>query len=116
MFEGIALGARIEPLEGITDARKVLMGLAFSFTAPVGMTIGVGVRKSFNGNDRNTALTVGTMDALSAGVLAWVAFVELWSKDWIHGEMRNADFKKGSVGMLSLILGLGIMSLLGKWA
>ena len=44
MFEGLALGSRIEPLEGITDIRKVLMAFAFSFTAPVGIGIGIGVR------------------------------------------------------------------------
>jgi zinc transporter 1/2/3 len=116
MFEGMALGSRIGPLECVGYPKKMLMGLAFSFTAPVGMAVGIGVRTSFNDNDKRTILTLGTMDALSAGVLAWVAFVELWSKDWLLGELRNADAKKQAVAMVSLVLGLAIMSLLGKWA
>ncbi|KAF2431658.1 Zinc/iron permease, partial [Tothia fuscella] len=116
LFEGIALGARIAPLENVANRKKILMAIAFSVTAPLGMAIGIGVRKSFNSNDKSTIVTLGTMDALSAGVLAWVAFVELWSKDWLHGEMRDAPAKKQIVGMISLVLGIAIMSFLGKWA
>lgn len=116
MFEGIALGSRIAPLEDITHLRKIVMSLAFSCTAPLGMAIGLSARKSFNGNSRGTILLLGTMDALSAGVLAWVAFVELWSKDWLHGELRNAERKRQVVGMGSLVAGIVIMSVLGKWA
>jgi zinc transporter 1/2/3 len=116
MFEGIALGARIASLDGVGERVKILMGLAFSATSPTGMAIGVGVRHSFNGMDKNTILTLGTMDALSAGVLAWVAFVELWSKDWLYGDLRAAAGPKVASGMAGLIAGLAIMSLLGKWA
>jgi zinc transporter 1/2/3 len=116
LSEGLALGARIEPLEGIRASTKVVMGLAFSVTCPIGMSIGIGVRKSFNGNDRNTVLVLGIMNALSAGVLAWVAFVELWSKDWMQGELRIANAKKTTVAMLSLTSGLILMGVLGKWA
>lgn len=80
------------------------------------MAIGIGVRKSFNGMNRNTIVTLGTMDALSAGVLAWVAFVELWSKDWLYRDMRAASGWKAVAGMGGLVVGLAVMSLLGKWA
>jgi zinc transporter 1/2/3 len=116
LFEGLALGARISPLEHTSPPKKLLMGLAFSGTCPTGMAIGIGVRRSFNGSDGNTLLTLGTMDALSAGVLAWVAFVELWSADWLHGDLRAPGWRKGAVAMLSLVLGAAGMSVLGKWA
>jgi zinc transporter 1/2/3 len=116
LFEGLALGARIEPMEKIRDSTKVMMGVAFSVTCPIGMGIGIGVRKSFNGNDRNTILVLGIMNALSAGVLAWVAFVELWSKDWMHGELRTANAKKTTIAMVSLISGIVLMGVLGAWA
>lgn len=116
LFEGLALGARIEPLEGVRASTKIIMGLSFSVTCPVGMSIGIGVRKSFNGNDKNTIIILGFMNALSAGVLAWVAFVELWSKDWLHGELRTANAKKTCVAMISLMSGLTLMGVLGKWA
>jgi zinc transporter 1/2/3 len=116
MFEGVALGSRISSLGNVSYLKKLVMSFAFSCTAPFGMAIGLSAWKSFNGNNRGTILLLGTMDALSAGVLAWVAFVELWSKDWIHGELRNADTKRQAVGIGSLVAGLAIMSVLGKWA
>jgi zinc transporter 1/2/3 len=116
MFEGLALGARIEPLEDMTYLKKFFMGRAFSSTCPSGMAIGIAVRRSFNANDRNTVLTLGTMNALSAGVLAWVGFVELWSADWLHGDLRLPGRTKGIVAMVSLLLGATLMSVLGKWA
>ncbi|KAF1990196.1 Zip-domain-containing protein [Aulographum hederae CBS 113979] len=116
MFEGMALGSKISPLDCIPFGRKVLMGFAFSCTAPIGMAIGIGVRQTFNSNDKSTIITLGSMDALSAGVLAWVAFVELWSKDWLDGEMKDAPVRKQVVGMSMLVLGIVIMSILGKWA
>lgn len=35
------------------------------------MAIGTGVLGSFNGNDRATIVAIGTLDALSAGILIW---------------------------------------------
>ena len=115
MFEGLALGARIETLDFMSYTKKVLMGIVFSSTCPTGMGIGIGVRHSFNGNQKSTVLGLGTLYALGAGVLAWVAFVVLWSADWLHGDLRMPVRRKGAVGMLSLLLGGVLTSVLGIW-
>ncbi|KAK5075824.1 high-affinity Zn(2+) transporter zrt1 [Exophiala xenobiotica] len=121
-FEGLALGARIALLAnsamrfGIWG--KILMAAAFALITPLGMAIGVGVLDQFNGNDQSTILTIGVLDALSAGVLLWVGVVDMWARDWAvtGGEMVQADIGKVTVGLCSLIVGMGLMSLLGKWA
>lgn len=117
-FEGMALGARIALLPGAIFPSKFIMGCAFSLITPIGMAIGLGVLHSFNGNDRSTIIALGTLDALSAGVLVWNGVVDMWARDWVieGGELVNADIMTTLVGGFSLVIGLFLMSLLGKWA
>ncbi|KAJ9636079.1 high-affinity Zn(2+) transporter zrt1 [Knufia peltigerae] len=124
-FEGLALGARIAllPKKGTGSSfwrTKFPMATAFALITPLGMAIGLGVIHSFNGNDRDTILTIGTLDALSAGILVWVGIVDMWARDWIveGGEMtaRNLGYGKIGLGLLSLVAGFIGMSVLGKWA
>ena len=122
-FEGLALGARIAllPKEMVSFWRtKFPMALAFSLITPLGMAIGVGVMNQWNGNDRSTIITIGTLDAVSAGILVWVGVVDMWARDWIidGGEMtaENAGVGKICLGLVSLVAGFVGMSVLGKWA
>jgi zinc transporter 1/2/3 len=122
-FEGLALGVRIAllPKEKVSFWRtKFPMALAFALITPLGMAIGVGVMHQWNGNDRSTIITIGTLDAVSAGILVWVGVVDMWARDWIidGGEMtaENAGFGKICLGLVSLVAGLVGMSVLGKWA
>lgn len=80
------------------------------------MMIGILVLKNFNGSDRTTILALGTLDALSAGILIWVGFVEMWAGDWIHGDLKRAGMVKTVAAMGSLVAGMLLMALLGKWA
>ncbi|KAF2459183.1 ZIP zinc transporter-domain-containing protein [Lineolata rhizophorae] len=130
-FEGLALGSRISTLPSpsslpsppplnapvpVSMLHKLFMALAFAVTTPVGMAIGLGVINSFNGNDPSTIVAIGTLDALSAGVLVWVGVVEMWAGDWIWGEMERAGVVKTAGAGTALIAGLALMSLIGKWA
>jgi zinc transporter 1/2/3 len=80
------------------------------------MAVGLAVRNSFNGTDRTTFLMLGSLDAVSAGILVWVGVAEMWAGDWLYGEMANSGVVKTGVGMGSLVLGMGVMAGLGKWA
>lgn len=117
-FEGLALGARIAALPGTILSYKALMAGAFALITPIGMAIGLGVLHTFNGNEKSTLVALGTLDALSAGILVWVGVVDMWARDWVieGGEMLNATLKKVMIGGLSLVTGLVLMGLLGKWA
>ncbi|KAB2575290.1 Zinc transporter 9 [Lasiodiplodia theobromae] len=128
-FEGIALGARIAELpspsssllvpgtQPVTMTTKLVMGALFALVTPVGMAIGIGVLDRFNGNDPSTLIAIGTLDAVSAGILAWVALVEMWAGDWMHdGPLAKAGLARTSVALVSLVAGMALMSLLGKWA
>lgn len=114
-FEGVALGTRIAIMPG-SFVRKVLLGVAFAITTPLGMAIGIGVLSSFNGNDPSTIIAIGTLNAFSSGILLWIGVTEMWFKEWFHGPLARAGPVKTAVGFVGLIAGLVIMSLIGKWA
>ncbi|OJD25837.1 hypothetical protein ACJ73_02788 [Blastomyces percursus] len=116
MFEGLALGARIAQLGPSLTPSKLSMGAMFALITPIGMAIGLGVLHQFNGRDRSTIIAIGTLDALSAGILTWVALIDMWSHDWLHGELREAGIVKTGIGLLALVAGMVLMGLLGKWA
>jgi zinc transporter 1/2/3 len=56
------------------------------------MAIGIGVIHHFNGNDPATVVSLGTLDALSAGVLVRVGVYEMLGHDWMMsgGDMVSA--------------------------
>ncbi|RYP51487.1 hypothetical protein DL768_003171 [Monosporascus sp. mg162] len=96
---------------------KLLMAVAFAITTPIGMAIGIGVLDTFNGNDPTTLWALGTLDALSAGILVWVGVVEMWAGDWIFGgEMTHSSPLVTALALFGLIAGMVLMSFLGKWA
>ncbi|RMZ73595.1 zinc iron transporter [Pyrenophora seminiperda CCB06] len=118
LFEGIALGtciAELPPLAAST-LQKMLMGGAFALITPIGMAIGIGVLNRFNGNDKSTIVAIGTLDALSAGILAWVGIVEMLAADWMQGRLRGAGVGRTLAAMGALVSGMVVMSVLGKWA
>ena len=102
----------------LSKRKTFLMALAFALITPIGMAIGIGVLSKFNGNDPSTLVAIGTLDAFSAGILVWVGLVEMWAKDWtgVHAEMNRVSTIKKVFGLISLVTGMAVMSLLGKWA
>jgi len=118
MFEGIALGTCIAelPRAAANTVQKCIMAGTFALITPIGMAIGIGVLKKFNGNDPSTIVAIGTLDALSAGILAWVGIVEMLARDWMQGKLLNAGVVRTVCAMFALICGLILMSVLGKWA
>ncbi|TGO48956.1 hypothetical protein BOTNAR_0451g00010 [Botryotinia narcissicola] len=116
MFEGLALGARIAVIDGLHTIKYIILPMAFTLVTPIGMAIGIGVINKFNCNDPSTIVALGTLDALSAGILTWIGFVNMWSYDWMYGELKNAQLTKTLIALVSLMGGMALMGLLGKWA
>ncbi|KAK4185396.1 putative zinc-regulated transporter [Podospora australis] len=106
-----------ETVAHVSMRKKLLLALAFALVTPIGMAIGIGALHQFNGNDPSTVIAIGTLDAFSAGILVWVGVVEMWAHDWmLGGEMTHSGPLKTFLGLAAMMLGLGVMSLLGKWA
>ncbi|KXJ97035.1 hypothetical protein Micbo1qcDRAFT_4906 [Microdochium bolleyi] len=97
--------------------KKIIMAVGFAITTPIGMAIGTGVINTFNGANKQTLIALGTLDAVSAGILIWVGVVEMWAGDWMYGgELANAGLGTTLSAGISLVAGLILMSVLGKWA
>ncbi|KAJ0759015.1 putative zinc/iron permease [Helianthus annuus] len=94
-----------------------IMGACFSITTPFGIVIGILVTlTSSYKEDSSTALIVeGVLNSASAGILIYMALVDLLSPDFLNPRMqKNKLLQLGS--NVSLLLGAGLMSLLAKWA
>lgn len=108
--------------QGLSMKKKMGLASLFAFVTPLGMAIGIGVLHKFNGNDKSTIIAIGTLDALSAGILIWVGVVEMWAADWMigaHGhkaELADANPFTVTLAGLGLVSGMVVMSILGKWA
>ncbi|KAF6802175.1 ZIP zinc transporter [Colletotrichum musicola] len=103
---------------GFSLVKKLLIATPFALVTPIGMAIGIGVLQQFNGNDFSTIIAIGTLDALSAGILVWVGVVEMWAHDWMEGDaemLRTSPLVTFLAGF-GLVAGMIIMSVLGKWA
>lgn len=106
------------PLFHVSTAKKLSLAAAFALVTPVGMAIGIGVLDVFNGNDPQTIVAIGVLDAFSAGILLWVGVVEMWAADWVFGGggLTDASALVTALGMGGLVAGMVVMSVLGKWA
>lgn len=106
----------------VSMQRKLALAALFAFITPIGMAIGIGVLKHFNGNDKSTLIAIGTLNAVSAGILVWVGVVEMWAGDWMSGshghkaELADADMLTVALAGFGLVAGFVVMSFLGKWA
>lgn len=91
------------------------MVLFFSLTTPVGIALGMGLSSFYKENSRTALIVEGVFNSASAGILIYMALVDLLAADFMNPRMQsNLRIQLGA--NVSLILGSGCMSLLAKWA
>ncbi|XP_028127497.1 zinc transporter 8-like [Camellia sinensis] len=113
-FEGMGLGGCIAQAKFKCKA-VVIMAIFFSLTTPVGIAIGIGISSSYNENSPTALAVEGILNAASAGILIYMALVDLLSVDFMNPRMQaNRKLQLGANA--SLLFGAGCMSLLAKWA
>ncbi|KAH8549058.1 Zinc/iron permease [Umbelopsis sp. PMI_123] len=116
-FEGFALGARLVELTFETYRHAFVMAFVFAMTTPIGTVIGIGISQSYNANSTAALLTQGIFDSISAGILIYMAFVNLIATEMVHDEsfMKLDHFTKWSY-FVAMWVGVAIMSVIGIWA
>ncbi|TYJ21385.1 hypothetical protein E1A91_A08G060800v1 [Gossypium mustelinum] len=113
-FEGMGLGGCI--LQAKLKARSVaIMVLFFALTTPVGIGIGIGISNTYNENSPTALVLEGMLNAASAGILIYMALVDLLAADFMNPKLQN-NGKVGASAGVSLLLGSALMSLLAVWA
>lgn len=91
------------------------MVLFFSLTTPVGIAIGIGISNVYNENSPTALIVEGIFNAASAGILIYMALVDLLAADFMNPRMQaNLLLQIGA--NFSLLFGAGCMSVLAKWA
>ncbi|KAE9605107.1 hypothetical protein Lal_00036645 [Lupinus albus] len=113
-FEGMGLGSCITQAKFKLQA-VVIMGLFFALTTPIGIGIGIGITNVYDENSPTALIVEGVFNAASAGILIYMALVDLLAADFMHPRVQqNGKLQIGANA--SLLLGAGCMSLLAKWA
>ncbi|BAT74839.1 hypothetical protein VIGAN_01260800 [Vigna angularis var. angularis] len=114
MFEGMGLGGCILQAQ-YKFLKKAIMVFFFSVTTPFGIALGIALSTTYRENSPSALITVGLLNASSAGLLIYMALVDLLSADFMSPRLQ------GSVNLqlksyLAVFLGAGGMSLMAKWA
>ncbi|XP_057795086.1 zinc transporter 1-like [Salvia miltiorrhiza] len=110
-FEGMGLGGCISQAR-FEWLKTMVMTVFFSVTAPLGIGIGIGICNVYK---RSGATVEGVFDSASAGILIYMALVDILAADFMSPRMEN-NVKLQLGAHTSLLLGAGSMSFLAKWA
>ncbi|XP_066386525.1 fe(2+) transport protein 1-like [Miscanthus floridulus] len=114
LFEGMGLGGCILQAE---YGAKMKAGLVFFFstTTPFGIALGLALTKVYRENSPTALIVVGLLNAASAGLLHYMALVELLAADFM-GPKLQGRVRLQLLSFLAVLLGAGGMSIMAKWA
>ncbi|KAF3776868.1 Zinc transporter 5 [Nymphaea thermarum] len=124
---GIAMGASESPefwriaQRNSIDAQarfkfssSALMVIFFSLTTPIGIAVGLGISSTYSESSVTTLIVQGCFNAASAGILIYMALVDLLAADF-STPMMQSSIKLQIITNIFLLLGVGLMSLIAKW-
>ncbi|MBA0782339.1 hypothetical protein Gotri_000233 [Gossypium trilobum] len=94
---------------------KAIMVLFFSATTPLGIVLGIGLSKVYSETSPTSLIVVGLLNASSAGLLNYMALVDLLAADFL-GPKLQTNMKLQIWSYVAVLLGAGFMSLMAKWA
>ncbi|KAI3713753.1 hypothetical protein L1987_72339 [Smallanthus sonchifolius] len=113
-FEGFALAGCISQARfGIL--RSTLMAGFFAVTAPISVGIGVGVSSFYNHNSPRALIIEGILDSISAGILIYMALVDLIAAEFLSKRMK-INLGDQITSFTALFIGAGLMASLAAWA
>ncbi|PKA56461.1 Zinc transporter 4, chloroplastic [Apostasia shenzhenica] len=113
-FEGFALGGCISQAQ-FKNAAAAAMACFFAITTPGGVAAGAAVARQFNASSPRALVVEGILDAVSAGILIYMALVDLIAADFLSHRMR-CNFRMQVASYVALFLGAASMSSLATWA
>ncbi|CAI0447201.1 unnamed protein product, partial [Linum tenue] len=114
-FEGVGLGGSILQAE-IKLRSRVVMALFFSITAPLGIGIGMAISRNYKEGNPNSLIVEGMFTSASAGILIYMALVDLLATDFMGPKMLESDFRIQLGAYAALFAGAASMSVLALFA
>lgn len=113
-FEGFALGGCISQAQ-FKAVHATIMACFFAITTPLGIAVGTGISSIYNPNSPRALIIEGVLDSISAGILVYMALVDLVAADFLSKRMScNLRLQVGSY--IALFFGAALMSSLALWA
>ncbi|RWW13783.1 hypothetical protein GW17_00022489 [Ensete ventricosum] len=94
---------------------KAILAFFFATTTPFGVALGIGLSNVYRDNSPTALIVVGLLNASSAGLLNYMALVDLLATDFM-GPKLQGSVKLQLWAYLAVLLGSGGMSLMAKWA
>ncbi|XP_015065167.1 fe(2+) transport protein 1-like isoform X1 [Solanum pennellii] len=114
MFEGMGLGGCILQAE-YKFMKKAIMAFFFAVTTPFGIALGIALSTTYEENSPRALITVGLLNAASAGLLIYMALVDLLAADFM-GDKLQGSVKLQIKSYMAVLLGAGGMSVMAIWA
>ncbi|XP_050374102.1 fe(2+) transport protein 1-like [Argentina anserina] len=114
LFEGMGLGGCILQAE-FKSKMKVIMVFFFSCTTPFGILLGIALDHVYSANRPTSLIVEGLLNACSAGLLNYMALVDLLAADFMSPRLQ-ANMKLQVWSYIAVLLGAGGMSVMAIWA
>ncbi|KAJ1653987.1 hypothetical protein IWQ61_006007 [Dispira simplex] len=115
-FEGFALGSRLASLTFSSAVVPITSALGFAITTPIGISIGMGVRTSYQPNSPTNMVVQGILDSLAAGILLYAALVNLIAQEFSQPTFFKEARSKRTLYFISMYTGAAVMAIIGIWA
>ncbi|KAL3616744.1 Fe(2+) transport protein 2 [Castilleja foliolosa] len=114
LFEGMGLGGCILQAE-YGMRMKATMMFFFSATTPFGIGLGIGLSKVYSENSPTALIVVGLLNACSAGLLNYMALVDLLASEFMGPKLQKS-MRLQTWAYVAVLLGAGGMSIMAIWA
>ncbi|XP_004301422.1 PREDICTED: fe(2+) transport protein 1-like [Fragaria vesca subsp. vesca] len=114
LFEGMGLGGCILQAE-FKSKMKLIMVFFFSCTTPFGIGLGIALNSVYSDNSPNSLIVEGLLNACSAGLLNYMALVDLLAADFMGSKLQG-NMKLQVWSYIAVLLGAGGMSVMAIWA
>lgn len=103
---------------GFSLATVGYMCIMFSVTTPLGIVLGMIIfyLTGYDDSSPNALILEGLLGSLSAGVLVYMALVDLIAVDFFHNKTMSSSPRLKKASYIALVLGSAAMSVLALWA
>jgi zinc transporter 1/2/3 len=92
-----------------------MMAFFFSLTMPLGVVIGIVISSTYDENSPSALIVEGLLSAAAAGILNYMALVDLLAEDFMNPRVQNNGRLQVIIN-ISLLAGTALMSMLAVWA